>query len=502
MRRRALIIAILLLAFALRVNDLRSSPLWFDESMEYWIASAPLDQLLPSIKSGIQDPPLYSVALHFWKAIGDGEFILRYLSLSASLLSIAGIYLLGKKVHSEAAGMFAALLLTFIPPDIRFAQEVGQYAFLTFSLVFYFLILILAIETNAWRYWIAWSLMAVIGIYSYYGSLLLIVPVALVSVALSVIGKRWQNALRQGIAILIFIVASLPLLTSWLPDQLFRGPTTSAFTVYGLPIVTEIELFLQQTADMLSYQLTGYLPEPTLWTSLKTTAWLLVLLVLLVVLRAKTKHRQVILWLVLSWGLYYLAGRFGAYPYGGTRHALILTPLLVLALAISTATLWYWRRFAGLAILAAMLVTTILAPGEAPEDLRSVASQWLNRRDPTTPTYVYYGAVPGFRYQVERLEKPEEDVYGIWFRECWFGEQPDFCSDKDIHYGRWIRQLTPSEKVEEITDTFTEPVDRFWLILSHTSDTERVELIEAASDYYRIADFIEASGASAYLFDK
>ena len=51
-RRRLPALAILALAFAVRVWDLRARALWFDEACEYWIATAPWSQLVASARTG------------------------------------------------------------------------------------------------------------------------------------------------------------------------------------------------------------------------------------------------------------------------------------------------------------------------------------------------------------------------------------------------------------------------------------------------------------------
>jgi hypothetical protein len=62
---RSLSLVIILLGFALRAAALGERALWFDEAMEYWVASAPPAAIPATVKAALQDPPLYSLLLHF-----------------------------------------------------------------------------------------------------------------------------------------------------------------------------------------------------------------------------------------------------------------------------------------------------------------------------------------------------------------------------------------------------------------------------------------------------
>lgn len=499
MRHRAMPIVVLLIAFAVRVHNLAFSPLWFDESLEYWAAAAPFGELLQGVRNTLIDPPFYSMLLHFWMLLGNDEFTLRLLSTFASLLAVAGTYILGKRVHSEQAGIIGALILALLPPSIRSAQEVGQYAFLVLALTFYLLTLHLALQTNSWKYWAAWGITGLVSVYTYYGSLLVIGPIALMSFIINANNSGWRLASRQLVTISLLAIMTAPLLVTWLPDQLFRGPTTSTFSIRGRPLLAEIDTFLTQTRDLMAYQLTGFIPNPAPWGTLRSAAWIIVLTAIFFTLRNRKKHLQVILWLSLCWIVYYIVGRVWAYPYGGSHHSLILTPLIPLALAIGVLAIWRIRRIAGLALLIGIVAVTILAPEEPPEDLRTVTGEWMERRIDETPAYVYYGAAPGFRYQLELHNDEGPGVPATWYWDCWAKRPEPYCADDNIYYGRWIRHLSDNEKVDEITSVVRSTANQFWLIFSHTDDAERQALLDVLEGEYITADAIEETGASAYL---
>jgi hypothetical protein len=131
--RSALLIAILLLAFALRLIPWGSNRFLEDEALyAYWglrIATG-ADPMLD--EEPIDKPPLHSyiLALSFllWPVGGtEGqlESAARLPSLFASIISITLVYSLGRALFSsEPVGLLAALLLALSPFDILFSSTV------------------------------------------------------------------------------------------------------------------------------------------------------------------------------------------------------------------------------------------------------------------------------------------------------------------------------------------------------------------------------------------
>jgi uncharacterized membrane protein len=500
---RILLILILLLAFYLRVESLNFRPLWLDEAMEYWVATAPLDQLTAVVKDALQDPPFYSLALSQWLRLGRDEFTLRALTTFVSVLTVAAAYALGRQVYGRKTGLFAALLFAVLPPHIRMAQEVGQYAFLVFLLLVNLLMLACARQTNEKKYWAAWTLTALASVYTYYGALLVIAPTAGVVFLENLARRKTADLLYQAAASLLFILVALPLFLFWLPDQLFRGPVSGAFQVQLDTPSNELTMFLTRTQNLLAYHFTGLIIKPEEWANLRLAAWLLLLFSLLLSLyglRKSSKYAYVLLWLLAAWATYYTVGRLGAYPYAGTRHALILAPLLILVVATGLAVIWETWPPLSLLTLGGILAVAMLAPVEGPEDVRSVVTQFLERREENVPAYVYYNGVPAFRYQIGLQKGEVEDIPAAWFRACWAGEDHPYCEQDTIVYGRWMRRFTTDEKVNEISRALgPEDQEAFWLIFSHTSDLEQAEVFGVLEEQFATEEAFEAPGAAAYL---
>jgi uncharacterized membrane protein len=154
--------AIILVAAALRFQNITSPILWQDELDQIGIVTGryianndnffhrdvifnhPLNH--SSIKTALpigemwkqfaiweSHPPFYYTLFYFWrKVFGDSFISVRLPSTLASIAAVLMIFLLGKQLFDKWTGMWAALLMTLSTPQIIYAHEVRHYAFLIF----------------------------------------------------------------------------------------------------------------------------------------------------------------------------------------------------------------------------------------------------------------------------------------------------------------------------------------------------------------------------------
>jgi hypothetical protein len=142
-----------------------------------------------------------------------------------------------------------------------------------------------------------------------------------------------------------------------------------------------------------------------------------------------------------------------------------------------------------------------LSPLEPQEDLRSVTRLWLASRRSDEPTYVYYGAVPGFRYQLN-LAGPSEPVPALWYRRCWQGRAAAYCANNGVFYGRWIRPLTPEQKRQSVLETIGGSPERFWMVFSHIHPEEDETILAALQDTYRIVTRYTGENSALFLLQR
>jgi hypothetical protein len=504
---------ILFLALALRVWDLGARSLWFDEASEYWVATAPLSQIAHFVGVGSGDPPLYSFLLHFWMKLGTNEIWLRLLSVFASLAGVAGAMALGLRLGGLRVAGAAGLLFAVNPPDIRYAQEAGQYALMLGTLAWN-LVALHGLWSEGGRKWVlAWALTAFLATTSYYAAAFTVgVPVgcALVEAAARRDGPRLR---RFAPALALFLVVAVPVLWTTLPDQLARVLDTRALMAdYPQPRPEGLALVWRWICNLFAFHFAG-------WPYTLVPAWITVaswLALLALALRARPRWT---LWFGATWAVYGIASRLELFPFG-FRWGLILLPSTVVLAAIGAALGANTRAlkpigvlaFAGLMVgglvsVPNRTVRDALASGHSllwpeTEDVRPVAEYWHQRRTRSQPTYVFYGAAPAFAYYLQRYPDTRSALPPTWSLSCWHDESPPaFCRNGDIYYGRWLRSLaTPEDKVRSLAHAFPKQPRELWIVFSHVSGREDAETVEVLKQSgYTVADWIERRNASAVL---
>jgi hypothetical protein len=298
-------------------------------------------------------------------------------------------------------------------------------------------------------------------------------------------------------------------------------------------IVAEVQQVVSGLGDTVSFFITGWpfssVPKVLVWIPILT-----ITVLGFFVLAFRSKRVVIVtVWFWVSFLVYSGFVRSGFYGYGqfGFRYTLILVPLFVLLIALTVAEPFHPPKWPArvpralvhavgvLAFVAALATMGLSAyslpnrtlsqatrPGFAwpeTEDVREVVQYWLANKEPQDPTYVYYGAVPAFRYylRVEGVEA-ERPLPPAWQVDCWGDSAPDYCTSDNVYYGQWVRGLSPGEKRASMKETFGEMPPRFWLVFSHVSPKEDLTLLETLSHDYEIADSKRFVGAFIYLLDE
>ena len=129
-----LVLLILWLAFGLRLYRLERQSIWWDEGHSIFVANHPLPKI-PTLPAMDVHPPAYFALLHGWMAwLGRSEFILRYLSVIFSLLTVALLWRFSRALSpsTRSTALVAVLLAALSPLYVAYAQEVRSYAMITF----------------------------------------------------------------------------------------------------------------------------------------------------------------------------------------------------------------------------------------------------------------------------------------------------------------------------------------------------------------------------------
>jgi mannosyltransferase len=130
------LLALILIAFDLRVYHLQSQSLWSDEGLSLYRSRLTIAQNLsniivipPNVPTQDTNPPLYFILLSGLRAFaGESEYALRFLSVIAGVLLVVLLYVTARRLFSTQAGLFAALIGTVSPFMVWYSQEARMYA--------------------------------------------------------------------------------------------------------------------------------------------------------------------------------------------------------------------------------------------------------------------------------------------------------------------------------------------------------------------------------------
>jgi 4-amino-4-deoxy-L-arabinose transferase-like glycosyltransferase len=123
------LLAILIVAAALRLPGLGKESLWGDESLTVQLARMNLFDLVKYDTWFEQIPPVHHIVVHFWiKLFGDSEASVRMPSAIAGIAGVWLTYVLVRRLMGRRVGLLAAALLAVNPMHIAYSQECRTYA--------------------------------------------------------------------------------------------------------------------------------------------------------------------------------------------------------------------------------------------------------------------------------------------------------------------------------------------------------------------------------------
>jgi mannosyltransferase len=201
--RKPILLAIVLLAFAVQLYNLGHKSLYMDEALSAVLSSSlGLKELLASPDK--PHPLLYYVILHFFLYLGKSEFFVRLPSVIFSALCIPLVYRLGKDFFDFRVGLLSAFLLATSPMLYWYAQEARMYTLLILfsllSVIFFFN----AIRRNEARLWIGFIASTSLNIYTHYFAFL---GILIQFIFIMVFIKKYRIILGRFIASLVIVFA-------------------------------------------------------------------------------------------------------------------------------------------------------------------------------------------------------------------------------------------------------------------------------------------------------
>ncbi|MEA3335996.1 MAG: glycosyltransferase family 39 protein [Chloroflexota bacterium] len=360
---------ILLLGFALRLDQLGTASLWLDEMGQ---ASESMNGLLEALTGAQRHhgaAPLDYLFTWLTLQIGHSEFLVRLPAVMFGTLTLALTYQLARVLFDDVTGLLAMLLLAISPFHLHFSQEARFYALFACLAVGSSLALVVATRRDNKLGWIIYTATVIAGLYSHYfmplvvlvqGMVLLIYPTFRVPDRNQQTGRRWQIVFHFLLSCLIAAVAFLP----WFYLAVLRETGTPRAT----PPILTADLIHAMHAGLVfgdAWQLPELFQPWLLWLY-----GILALLGIAVgLLRPPTRPGTLLatLLLILSPVVIVLVLNQLNYFFTG-RQLLFLLPFYLLMVAQAGASLIGWisteiespRRRRGMQTAAALLFAAIL----------------------------------------------------------------------------------------------------------------------------------------------
>jgi mannosyltransferase len=216
------VLALIMLAFALRVYRLPAQSLWYDEGVSWYLTRMSWPALTVWTANDIQ-PPLYYYLLWLWvRLAGSSEYALRFLSVFFGALTLPLLWITGRRLLGEPAAWLAALFLALSPLHVYYAQEARMYTLLACLglLSSYLLWRFLNDPAKGLRSPRAWAyiLVSVAALYTHYFAFFLLAAHCVYVVTTWRRGSAFSQSRKAGafipipIAIFIFYLPWLPFL--------------------------------------------------------------------------------------------------------------------------------------------------------------------------------------------------------------------------------------------------------------------------------------------------
>jgi len=134
----ALLLCIIVVGAWLRLRDLTTDSMWYDEAASWLQSKGTLAEL---ISATAQDnyPPLHNLLLYAFMGVSgaDSELVLRLPSALLGIANIAAIYWLSALIGGRVAGVLAAAMLASSSMHIYFSQEARMYTLLALASTLY-----------------------------------------------------------------------------------------------------------------------------------------------------------------------------------------------------------------------------------------------------------------------------------------------------------------------------------------------------------------------------
>ena len=234
---------------ALALIQVGRDAFWLDEFMSVSVVTGTWNDAVNFFRTLPEQHPVYYVLLWAWTQVSTAEGWVRALSSITSAASIPLVYLLGRKVFERRVGLCAAWVVAISPYALYYAGEARMYSLALLLSLATTLLLLDYLRSRELRTLGVYALIALIGIYTHFFLVLLVLSLGLAAIALSWSSRRVRRELlvtHAGLVVLftpwLLLIAGTALESGqdWkgASHLIFSAPYTLFRFVFGFGFVT------------------------------------------------------------------------------------------------------------------------------------------------------------------------------------------------------------------------------------------------------------------------
>jgi uncharacterized membrane protein len=168
------ILAVVVLALALRLVNLGGRPLWYDEAFAVLYAEKPFATMLygtiTQVEGAAADvhPLFFYSTLHVWMlAFGQSPIAVRALSMLLGTATVLMAYLLARRLFGWWVGLATAAIVAVAPFHVYYSQEARMYALLGFAALTMTYFFLRAWTGGGWGNWLGFGLFGALTLYAH-----------------------------------------------------------------------------------------------------------------------------------------------------------------------------------------------------------------------------------------------------------------------------------------------------------------------------------------------
>jgi mannosyltransferase len=411
------LLAIILIAFALRMFHASTTLMWGDEGFSVYSANRDLVSISFASKAVDPHPPLYYYLLHFYLPVfGFSELAIRFFSVFFGTATVALIFAITKKMFDARVGMFAAALAAIAPFGVQYSQEVRMYALVMFlgAMTLWFFVRIANRELGSAKddsvlrnsLWLAFFVSMLLTQYSLYQSAFLFVAQGIF--LLPFLKRRFGFILR-------WLAVSLTIVVLFLPWLLTHSVSAIADVqgVAGDTTPMSLPEFLARGFAAIAVG-----PTIPLDNALRLAAFVAAVIVIGLVLALVMRAAKMNDWLLVAFVTVPMASLYPIYfvapLYRGRLFAVSFVPLVILLARAASQIISRAGVFGRLSASFAAIPIALLVLGISADSLHSYYFVY-NRYSPAVEDYI-----PAINMIAQRAQPGDVVLFHAYWQEGYF----------------------------------------------------------------------------------